>query len=105
MKASLQTSPGFINIQLYREMPEDIRYPDPEKITYMQIENWEDEESLNNDLASAHVQHFLNTTGHTFELEIKKYSVGPQARIKKYPDMMIRNFFLSIGANYNLFHR
>ena len=94
----MQTSPGFINIQLYREISED-----PKKITYMQIENWDDEESLNNDLSSAHVQHFLNTTGHTFELEIKKYSVGPQARIEKYPDMMIRNFFLSIATNYNLF--
>ena len=82
MKASLQTSPGFINIQLYREISED-----PKKITYMQIENWDDEESLNNDLSSAHVQHFLNTTGHTFELLLKKYSLDPQARVEKYPDM------------------
>ena len=74
MKASLQTSPGFINIQLYKEISED-----PKKITYMQIENWDDEESQH--------QHFFNTTGHTFELLLKKYSLDPQARVEKYPGM------------------
>ena len=78
----MQTSPGFINLQLYREISED-----PEKITYMQIENWEDEESLENDLASAHVQDFWKKTGHTFEFVLKKYSVDPNARVKNYPDM------------------
>ena len=49
---------------------------DSEKIAYMQIEIWEDEESLNNDLASPHVQNFLNITGHMYDLSLKKYSYG-----------------------------
>ena len=40
----------------------------------MQIENWEDEESLENDLNSPHVKNFENTTGHMFDWELKKYS-------------------------------
>ena len=78
----MQTSPGFINLQLYKEISED-----PEKITYMQIENWEDEESLENDLSSAHVLDFMKKTRHTFEFVLKKYSVDPNARVKNYPDM------------------
>ena len=76
----MQKSPGFINLQLYREISKD-----PEKITYMQIENWEDEESLENDLSSAHVLDFWNTTAHTFEFEIKRYSSDQQehARFEK----------------------
>ena len=56
---------------MYREQSEDT-----EKITYMQIENWEDEESLDNDLNSPHVKNFENTTEHMYELELKKYSNG-----------------------------
>ena len=55
---------------MYREESED-----PEKMTYMQIEIWEDEESLNKDMASPHVQDFLNITGHMYDLALKKYSV------------------------------
>ena len=77
----MQTSPGFINLQLYREISED-----PEKITYMQIENWEDEESLNNDLASAHVQNFLNSTEYTFEFVLKKYSTDPKMDLQNTGD-------------------
>ena len=65
----LQRSPGFINLQVYREISED-----SVNITYMQIENWEDEESLDNDLNSPHVKNFENTTGHMFDWELKKYS-------------------------------
>ena len=54
---------------MYREESED-----PKKITYMQIETWEDEESLNKDLESAHVKDFFNNTGHMFNIELKKYS-------------------------------
>ena len=77
----MQTSPGFINLELYREISED-----PEKITYMQIENWEDEESLNNDLASAHVQNFLNSTEYTFEFVLKKYSTDPKMDLQNTGD-------------------
>ena len=65
----IQKSPGFINLQVYREISED-----PEDITYMQIENWEDEESLENDLNSPHVKNFENQTEHMFDMELKKYS-------------------------------
>ena len=56
---------------MYKEQSEDT-----EKMTYMQIEVWEDEDSLNNDLASPHVQNFLNITGHMYDLVLKKYSTG-----------------------------
>ena len=95
MKASLQTSPGFINIQLYKEISED-----PKKITYMQIENWEDEESLENDLSSAHVQHFWNTTGHSFEFKIKRYSSDQQARFEKYLDVCKEEYFEHFCKKY-----
>ena len=65
----LQRSPGFINLQVYREISED-----SVNITYMQIENWEDEESLENDLSSPHVKNFENQTGHMYDMELKKYS-------------------------------
>jgi len=71
MNQQIPTTPGFINLQVYREQSEDT-----EKITYMQIENWEDEESLDNDLNSPHVKNFENTTEHMYELELKKYSNG-----------------------------
>ena len=56
---------------MYREESEDT-----EKITVMQIENWEDEESLDNDLNSPHVKNFENNTEHMYELVLKKYSNG-----------------------------
>ena len=43
----------------------------------MQIDNWEDEENLDNELASAHAQHFFNRTQFN-DFEIKWYSTELQ---------------------------
>ena len=91
----MQTSPGFINLQLYREISED-----PEKITYMQIENWEDEESLENELTSAHVQNFWKTTEHTFNNEIKRYFNAQQARSERYLNVCKEEYFEHFCKKY-----
>ena len=91
----MQTIPGFINIQLYREISED-----PKKITYMQIENWEDEESLENELASAHIQNFWKTTKHTFDYKIKRYSNDQQESSENYLNVCKEEYFEDFCKKY-----
>merc|ERR1711934_499844 len=54
MNQQIPTTPGFINLQVYREQSEDT-------------------ESLDNDLNSPHVKNFENNTEHMYELVLKKY--------------------------------
>ena len=47
---------------------------DPRQVTFLQLEWWQDEESLNNDIASPHVQRFLKVMGDKLDLAIKTFT-------------------------------
>ena len=64
-----QSSPGFLGLDIYEE-----NTGDPEQVTFLQLEWWEDEESLINDIASAHTQNFFKVMGEKFDFAMKSYT-------------------------------